>query len=89
MRDARETAHFQNREPRGLARAAAFAVVETHYTGTSFPEIAQRTRAQNADQQGERAELQIARNRIEVGDIGRRRRMLVDKQVFEKAGLLG
>jgi hypothetical protein len=60
MRDAREAAHFQDREPRGLARAAPFVVIETHHAGASFPDVAQRPRAQDADQQGERPDLEIA-----------------------------
>ena len=62
MRDAGKTAHLQDGEPCRLGHAAAFVVVETHDAGASFPEVAQRTRAQNADQQRERPDLQIARN---------------------------
>ena len=89
MRDAGKTAHLQDGEPGRLAHAAAFVVVETHDAGAPFPEVAQRTRAQNADQQGERPDLQIARNGIEVGDVGRRRRMHAVEQVCEEARLLG
>ena len=88
MRDAGKTAHLQDREPRGLARAAAFVVIETHDAGASFPEVAQRARAQNADQQSKRANLEIARDGIEVVDVGPRRRVHAVEQVFEEARLL-
>ncbi len=89
MRDARKAAHFQDGEPRGLARAAAFAVIEAHHAGAALPVVAQRARAQNTDQQGERPDLEIARNSVEVVDVGGRRRMHAVEQVFEEARLLG
>jgi hypothetical protein len=81
-------AHLEDREACRLGRAATVAVVETHDAGAPFPEVAQRSGGDRADQQGERRIFQAGRDRIEVGDLPGRGDVCSLEKLLEKAGTL-
>ena len=61
MGNAGKAAHFEDRESGRLHGAAPIAVVQAHDPAASFPEVAQRPRAQHADEQRQCRRLELRR----------------------------